>query len=65
MAETKFRVLLSDSLSAQGVEVLKRHPELQVDVKTGLKPAELADIIASYDALLIRLPEPPHPNGLC
>ncbi len=54
MPQTKFRVLLSDSLSAQGVEVLKRHPELQVDVKTGLKPADLAAIIASYDALLIR-----------
>jgi len=54
MPETKFRVLLSDSLSAQGVEVLKRHPELQVDIKTGLKPAELAAIIAPYDALLIR-----------
>ncbi len=54
MPDKKFRVLLSDSLSSQGVDVLKRHPELQVDVKTGLKPAELALIIAPYDALLIR-----------
>src|SRR5258706_5229665 len=54
MSAKKFRVLLSDSLSSQGVDVLKRHPELQVDIKTGLKPAELALIIAPYDALLIR-----------
>jgi D-3-phosphoglycerate dehydrogenase len=54
MPQTKFRVLLSDSLSAQGVEVLKRHPQLQIDIKTGLKAAELADIIAPYDALVIR-----------
>ncbi|HXN85744.1 MAG TPA: phosphoglycerate dehydrogenase [Candidatus Binataceae bacterium] len=54
MPQTKFRVLLSDSLSPQGVEILKRHPELQIDIKTGLKPAELADIIAPYDALMIR-----------
>jgi len=49
-----FRVLLSDSLASQGVEVLRRQPRLQVDVKTGLKPAELAAIIAPYHALLIR-----------
>ncbi len=49
-----FRVLLSDSLASQGVEILRRQPRLQVDVKTGLKPAELAAIIAPYHALLIR-----------
>src|SRR6202050_2359692 len=54
MPDRKFRVLLSDSLSVQGVEVLKRHPELQIETKTGLKPAELAAIIAPYDALMIR-----------
>ncbi|HLX38344.1 MAG TPA: phosphoglycerate dehydrogenase [Candidatus Binataceae bacterium] len=50
----KFRVLLSDSLSEPGVDILKSHPELQIDIKTGLKPAELAAIISPYDALLIR-----------
>jgi len=54
MPEIKYRVLLSDALSPQGVDVLKRHPELQIDVRTGLKPAELAGIIAPYDALVIR-----------
>src|ERR1700733_6242500 len=54
MREKTFRVLLSDSLSVQGVEVLKRHPELQIETKTGLKPADLAAIIAPYDALMIR-----------
>ena len=53
MAET-FRVLLSDTLAPQGIEVLKRFPQLQFDIKTGLKPEELAKIIAPYDALLIR-----------
>ncbi len=42
----KLRVLLSDSLAAQGVEILKAQPELEVDIKTGLKPAQLAEIIA-------------------
>src|SRR5712692_9178078 len=53
MAES-FRVLLSDSLSPQGVDVLKRHPQISVDIKTGLSPSELAGIIGSYDALVVR-----------
>src|ERR1700684_2907065 len=53
MAET-FRILLSDSLAAQGIEALKRFPQLHSDVKTAVKPEELAIVIAPYDALLIR-----------
>ncbi|MGH8013790.1 MAG: phosphoglycerate dehydrogenase [Candidatus Binataceae bacterium] len=53
MAET-FRVLLSDSLSARGIEVLRRHPRIHFDVKTGLTPSELAAVIAPYHALIIR-----------
>ena len=52
MAETTLRVLLSDPLNAQGVEVFRRYPQLKVDVKTGLKPAELAEIIAPYHGLV-------------
>jgi len=53
MAEN-FRVLLSDSLASQGIEVFKRYPQISVDVKPGLTPAELAGIIGPYDALVIR-----------
>jgi D-3-phosphoglycerate dehydrogenase len=54
MSDT-FRVLVSDSLAPEGIEVLKRHaPRIQLDVKTGLKPAELAAAIEPYDALVIR-----------
>ena len=51
MAET-FRVLLSDSLAPQGIEVLKGKFswQLKFDIKTGLKPEELAQAIAPYDA---------------
>jgi D-3-phosphoglycerate dehydrogenase len=54
MAETTFHVLLSDTLNAQGVGVFRRYPQLEVDVKTGLKPAELAEIIAPYHGLVVR-----------
>ncbi|HUN56570.1 MAG TPA: phosphoglycerate dehydrogenase [Candidatus Binataceae bacterium] len=49
-----FRVLLSDSLAPQGIDVLKSYPALSFDLKPGLNPSELASIIAPYDALIIR-----------
>jgi D-3-phosphoglycerate dehydrogenase len=53
MAEN-FRVLLSDTLASQGIDVFKRYPQISVDLKPGLQPAEIAAIIAPYDALVIR-----------
>ncbi|HIJ59226.1 MAG TPA: phosphoglycerate dehydrogenase [Nitrospirae bacterium] len=47
------KVLVSDNISQRGVEILKK-AGLEVDVKVGLKPAELKSIIADYDALIIR-----------
>ena len=47
------RVLVADDLSADGVEILRR-AGLEVDVKIGLKPAELEEIIGGYDALAVR-----------
>ncbi|MFZ1265961.1 MAG: NAD(P)-dependent oxidoreductase, partial [Anaerolineae bacterium] len=47
------RVLVSDPLAAVGLELLLKHG-LTVDVRTGLKPAELIEIIPAYDALLVR-----------
>ncbi|HZP44934.1 MAG TPA: phosphoglycerate dehydrogenase [Candidatus Binataceae bacterium] len=49
-----YRVLLSDALAPQGMEVLQRQAELSVEVRTGLKPSELAEVIGAYDALIIR-----------
>jgi D-3-phosphoglycerate dehydrogenase len=48
------RVLVSDSLSAEGVEILNSEADLQVDVKTGLSPDELKEIIGDYHGLVIR-----------
>lgn len=47
------KVLVADSISSKGVEILK-NAGLEVDVKTGLKPDELKEIIKEYDALIIR-----------
>jgi len=47
------KVLISDSLSERGVEILKK-AGLTVDVKTKLTPAQLIEEIPNYDALVIR-----------
>lgn len=49
-----YKVLVSDKLSGQGLEILKSNKEFKVDVKVGLKPDELKSIIKDYDALLVR-----------
>jgi D-3-phosphoglycerate dehydrogenase/(S)-sulfolactate dehydrogenase len=47
------RVLVSDDLSQEAVQILKRSG-LEVDVKVGLKPDELEAIIGQYDGLAVR-----------
>ena len=51
---TAKRILVSDPISDIGVEALKQHPDLQVDVNTGLTPEALLEIIGDYDGLIIR-----------
>ncbi len=48
------RVLVSDSLSPRGLEILRQAEGIEVDVRTGLSPDELREIIGDYDALVIR-----------
>jgi D-3-phosphoglycerate dehydrogenase len=47
-----FRVLVSDPLAEEGLEILRG--TCDVDVKTDLKEDELCKIIGDYDALLVR-----------
>lgn len=46
------KVLVSDPIDQVGIDILSQ--VAQVDVKTGLKPEELVQIISDYDALMIR-----------
>lgn len=48
------KVLVSDNLSPQGVEILQKAKGVEVDVKTGLSPEELIGIIKEYDGLVVR-----------
>ncbi|MGE5280287.1 MAG: phosphoglycerate dehydrogenase [Deltaproteobacteria bacterium] len=49
-----FKILVSDSLSEEGLKILNGSKEFSVDVKTGLKKDELLKIVGGYDALLVR-----------
>lgn len=46
------KVLVSDPIDQTGIDILSQ--VAQVDVRTGLPPAELKAIIGEYDALMIR-----------
>jgi len=48
------KILVSDPLSDEGLAILKKVREFQVDVKTELKPEALKEIIKDYDALIVR-----------
>ena len=49
-----FKILVSDSLSDEGLKILKDNPQFQVEVKAGMKPEELKAVIKDYDALIVR-----------
>ena len=49
-----YRVLVSDPISEKGVEALASAKEISVDVRTGLKPEELLEIIGDYHGLVVR-----------
>ena len=48
------KVLISDVLGEDGIKILKKEKGITLDIKTGLHPEELKEIIGEYDALIIR-----------
>jgi D-3-phosphoglycerate dehydrogenase len=56
MKESSFmkRVLVSDTLSREGIEIFEKTPGIEVDVMTNLTPDELKGVIKDYDGLAIR-----------
>ncbi|MBP7055927.1 MAG: phosphoglycerate dehydrogenase [Candidatus Omnitrophica bacterium] len=49
-----FKVLISDSLSKEAVDILTKEKEFKVDVNTKLTPDDLKKVIKDYDALVVR-----------
>ncbi len=50
----KFKVLVSDKLSDNGLEILGKCDSIEVDVKVGMTPEELIKTIPAYDGIIIR-----------
>jgi D-3-phosphoglycerate dehydrogenase / 2-oxoglutarate reductase len=53
-AAQAFRVLVTDGIDQEGIDLLRAEPRLQVDVAPTLPPAELLTRIADYDAIVVR-----------
>jgi len=49
-----YKVLVSDTLAEEGIEVFRRAEGIEVDVETNLSPEELKAVIPEYDAIAIR-----------
>jgi len=48
------KVLVSDPLAEVGVKIFRDTPGIEMDMKVGLKPEELKEIIGQYDGLAVR-----------
>ncbi len=48
------KILIADKLSKVGVDWLEKQDDVEVTVKPGLSPEELAGIIGEYDGMIIR-----------
>jgi D-3-phosphoglycerate dehydrogenase / 2-oxoglutarate reductase len=49
-----FKVLISDKLEKEGLDILTAEKSIQVDCKFGIPAAELKSIIKDYDAIIVR-----------
>lgn len=47
-------ILVADNIADVGVQRLRQSPQVTFDVRQGISPAELAEIIGRYDGVLIR-----------
>ncbi len=49
-----YKVLISDKLEKEGLDIFAAEKEISVDCKFGIPAAELKSIIGQYDALIVR-----------
>ncbi|MHA1728187.1 MAG: phosphoglycerate dehydrogenase [Promethearchaeota archaeon] len=54
MEQKKYRILISDSITEEGINFLEKNKKFEVDVKTGLSKEELMEIIGRYHGIIIR-----------
>jgi D-3-phosphoglycerate dehydrogenase len=52
--EEKLKVLITDGMAKDGLEILEAATELELDVRKGITKEELMEIIGDFDAVIIR-----------
>ncbi len=50
----RFNVIITDNISQEGIEILSKEGDIDVDIKAGIKSDELKKVIGDYDALITR-----------
>jgi D-3-phosphoglycerate dehydrogenase / 2-oxoglutarate reductase len=51
----EIRILIADRIAQEGIDLLRSQlPEAQIDIRLGLNPEQLRDIIGTYTALIVR-----------
>jgi D-3-phosphoglycerate dehydrogenase / 2-oxoglutarate reductase len=50
----RFKVLVTDNVAREGIDILTRDGTIDAEIRPGIKPAELAQIIGGYDAIITR-----------
>jgi D-3-phosphoglycerate dehydrogenase / 2-oxoglutarate reductase len=50
----KYRILVTDNIAQEGLNILLEDKAVEVDVKAGIKNEELREIIGQYDAIITR-----------
>ncbi|HET8845215.1 MAG TPA: phosphoglycerate dehydrogenase [Ktedonobacteraceae bacterium] len=54
-APEDFKILIADEIAQEGIDLLRKQlPEVQVDIRPGLKPEQLKACISEYSALIVR-----------
>jgi D-3-phosphoglycerate dehydrogenase len=50
----KYKVLVTDNISREGIDILSRESDIEIDIRVGIKNEELKKIIGEYDAIITR-----------
>lgn len=53
-AERKFKILVTEHLGEEGIDLLKNSSDVELDIKIGLARGELFKILPIYDAIITR-----------
>ena len=54
MKANRYKVLVTDNVAPEGLDILTRDGTIEADVRPGIKNPELARIIGEYDAIITR-----------